>query len=140
MHDRSVTVTSHSNSDSPIPVASPLPVASPISTALPTSVTLPITMASPVASSSEHVSHSLEFTVPTKWKPSIMRSILEKKLDPDVRNEIVRDLVTHIYGYIDKPTSSMVAKAARLLVEKYPFMADVKTPGSTPHVIHCIPV
>lgn len=46
------------------------------------------------------------FTIPNKWRPSIMTAIEEKKLSPDIRNEIVRDLVTHMYGFMEKPTSS----------------------------------
>ena len=72
-----------------------------------------------------------DFTIPTKWKPSIMFAISEKKLNPEVRNEIVRDLITHMYGFVDKPSP----KVARMLVEKYPFMADsVTLSGSTVHV------
>ena len=43
--------------------------------------------------------------------------------------------MTHLYGYVDKPTTYLIGKVAKLLVEKYPFMADVATPRSTPHVI-----
>ena len=31
-----------------------------------------------------------------------MASIKDEKLTPDTRNEIVRDLVTHMYGYTEK--------------------------------------
>lgn len=65
-----------------------------------------------------------------------MFAISEKKLTPEVRNEIVRDLVTHIYGLVDRPDSILATKAARLLVEKYPFMADsVTSSRSTIYVI-----
>lgn len=32
-----------------------------------------------------------------------MKAIEEEKLTPDVRNEIVRDLVMHMYGYVKEP-------------------------------------
>ncbi len=68
-----------------------------------------------------------EFTIPKKWKPSMMFAISEKKLSPEVRNEIVRDLATHIYGLVDRPDTRLATKVAKLLVEKYPFMADSVT-------------
>lgn len=74
-------------------------------------------------------------SIPRMWKPSIMFAISEKRLYPDVRNEIVRDLVTHMYGNVDKPDSPSVTKIAKSLVERYPFMADsVTTSGSTAYV------
>ena len=63
-----------------------------------------------------------------------MFAISEKKLYPEVRNEIVRDLVTHLYAHVDKPTSTMIAKVARLLVEKYKFMADSSTSSGSSDV------
>lgn len=79
-----------------------------------------------------------EFVIPDKWKPSIMVSIAEKKLNPEVRNEIVRDLVTHTYGHVEKPNIVLVTRIAKLLVDKYPFMADVcdsvNDPRSTSYV------
>ena len=53
-----------------------------------------------------------------------MAAIRDKRLYPDIRNEIVRDLVTHMYGHVDRPTMGFTNKAASLLVQKYPFMAD----------------
>ena len=64
-----------------------------------------------------------------------MFAINEKRLNPDVRKEIVRDLVTHIYGHVEKPDIAIGTKIAKLLVEKYPFMADAVTcSGSTTYV------
>ena len=64
-------------------------------------------------------SASKQFSIPTRWKPNIMMAI-----NPDIRNEIVRDLVTHIYAFCDKPSTGFISKVAKMLVEEYPFMAD----------------
>lgn len=69
-------------------------------------------------------SRKKDFCIPQKWKTSIMTAIVDKRLYPEVRNEIVRDLVTHIYSHVEKPSITFVTKAASMLVEKYPFMAD----------------
>ena len=71
----------------------------------------------------------LNFTIPTKWRPSIMSAIEENKLTPDVRNEVVRDLVTHMYGYMEKPTSSFCKFVAQRLILQYKFMRDSKGTG-----------
>lgn len=71
----------------------------------------------------------LNFTIPTKWRPSIMFAIEEKKLTPDVRNEVVRDLVTHMYGFMEKPTTSFCAFVAQRLILQYKFMRDSKGTG-----------
>ena len=55
-----------------------------------------------------------------------MRAIDEKKLTFDIRNEIIRDLVTHMYGYVEKPTSSLCKFVAQQLILKYTFMRDTK--------------
>ncbi len=60
-----------------------------------------------------------------------MSAIFEKTLNCEVRNEIVRDLVTHVYSYIEKPTSAFVESVAKKLVDKYSFMGDF---GNMPHV------
>ena len=91
----------------------------------------PISQSLPSSSSDTYISSRKDFTIPKKWKPSIMFAIAERQLHPDVRNEIVRDLVTHIYGHVEKPKVDLVTKVAKLLVEKYPFMADS---GSVTHV------
>ena len=53
-----------------------------------------------------------------------------KQLTPDARNEIVRDLVTHMYASLqnedDRPTVNFCREVARKLVMKYPFMADAQ--------------
>ncbi|XP_064403971.1 uncharacterized protein LOC135349363 isoform X1 [Halichondria panicea] len=64
------------------------------------------------------------FAIPQKWKPTIMAAIKEKSLNPEVRNEIVRDLVTHVYAYLEQPTMVFIGEVAKQLVEKHPFMAD----------------
>lgn len=56
----------------------------------------------------------------------------KKRLNPEVRNEIVRDLVTHMYGTVEKPTAAFVYRVAEMLVDKYPFMAD--SSASNPYV------
>ena len=58
-----------------------------------------------------------------------MKAIDEEKLTPDVRNEIVRDLVTHMYGYAEKPTTSFCKFVAQRLILKYSFMWDTKGTG-----------
>ena len=37
-----------------------------------------------------------------------MSAMKEQKLTPDIRNEIVRDLVTHMYGFAQKPSNHFV--------------------------------
>ena len=64
------------------------------------------------------------FSIPSKWRPSIMDAIEDKQLTPDVRNEVVRDLVTHMYGFMLKPNSSFCQYCAQRLILKYPFMRD----------------
>lgn len=58
-----------------------------------------------------------------------MSAIDEKKLSPDIRNEIIRDLVTHMYGFMDKPTSGFCKFVAQRLTLKYTFMKDSKGTG-----------
>ena len=53
-----------------------------------------------------------------------MDAISSKTLTPDVRNEISRDLVTHVFGFTEKPTSQFCKMVAQRLVSKYPFMRD----------------
>lgn len=67
-----------------------------------------------------------------------MHAISQRKLSPDVRNEIVRDVVTHVYGQVEKPDITIATKVAKLLVETYPFMADSRSSGSTVYVINFI--
>lgn len=60
-----------------------------------------------------------------------MHCISSKQLTTDSRNEIVRDLVTHMYASFkdedEKPVSAFCREVARKLVQKYPFMADAQT-------------
>ncbi len=65
-----------------------------------------------------------EFVIPLRWKPTIMNAIEKQQLNPEVRNEIVRDLVTHVYAHVEKPTMMCIGDVARKLVDKYPFMSD----------------
>lgn len=74
-------------------------------------------------SSNEHNETRL-FTMPNKWRPSIMFAIKESKLTPDVRNEVVRDLVTHMYSYVERPTSAFCKFVAQRLILQFPFMRD----------------
>ena len=76
-----------------------------------------------------------KFEIPDMWRPSMMDCIQEQWLTPEARNKIVRDLITHIYGFIEKPTGQFCKEVAKMLVEKYPFMADS---GSTPSDLKCV--
>ena len=58
-----------------------------------------------------------------------MSAIEEEKLKPEVRNELVRDLVTHMYGFMEKPTSSFCKYVAQRLILRYKFMRDSKGTG-----------
>ena len=53
-----------------------------------------------------------------------MFAIEEKILTPDVRNEIFRDLVTHMYGFMEKPSPSFCKFVAQRLILRYKFMRD----------------
>ena len=79
---------------------------------------------SSIPSSAATLEDKKKFAIPQKWKPSISAAISKKRLTPDVRNEIVRDLVTHVYGCVGRPSASFVTKIADMLVDRYPFMAD----------------
>ena len=58
-----------------------------------------------------------------------MKAIEDKRLTPDVRNELVRDLVTHMYGCMEKPSSESCKFVAQRLILKYPFMRDTMGTG-----------
>lgn len=92
----------------------------------------PCSSQSSVPSSAAMLEYKKKFTIPQKWKPSITSAISKKRLTPDIRNEIVRDLVTHVYGCVGRPSSSFITKIADMLIERYPFMAD--SSDSTPSV------
>lgn len=50
-----------------------------------------------------------------------------KRLTPDVRNEIVRDIVSTMYAYMSQPNKEFCTQVAKQLVTKYSFMKDVGT-------------
>ena len=72
------------------------------------------------------VSSRREFEVPHKWKPSIMSAIRDRQLNWEVRCEITRDLVTHIYSYVENPKLFFVESVAKKLVDKYPDCLDLQ--------------
>lgn len=74
-------------------------------------------------------SYTHTFTIPLSWRPSIKSAIKNKRLNPDIRSELVRDLVTHMYGYMEQPTSGFCKFVAQRLILKYPFMRDSKGTG-----------
>lgn len=75
-----------------------------------------------------------KFVLPDSWRPSIMHAIKasteaekRKRLTPDVRNEIVRDVVSTMYAYMSQPNKEFCTQVAEQLMEKYSFMRDVGT-------------
>ena len=91
--------------------------------------TVSVVSSGPSATPSVSQFYSLNFTIPNKWRPSIMKAIREEKLTPDIRNELVRDLVTHMYGYMEKPTASFCKFVAQRLILQHKFMRDSKGTG-----------
>ena len=53
-----------------------------------------------------------------------MSAIEEEELMCDSRNEIVRDLVVHMYAFANRPSPKFCKEAASKLVVAYPFMKD----------------
>ena len=49
------------------------------------------------------------------------------RLTLDVRNEIVRDVVSTMYAYMSQPNKEFCTQDAKQLVEKYSSMRDVGT-------------
>lgn len=47
-----------------------------------------------------------------------------RQLTPNVRNAIVRDLMTTMYTFMPKPNKSFCTEVAKKLIEKYSFMRD----------------
>ena len=47
-----------------------------------------------------------------------------KRLTPDIRNEIVRDVVTQMFAFKAKPDKSFCTHVAKFLVKVYEFMKD----------------
>ena len=78
-----------------------------------------------------------KFEIPDLWQPNVMDCIKEELLTPEAQNEIVIDLVTHMYGFVEKPNAQFCKEVAKMLVEKYPFMADS---GSNPSDSKCVSV
>ncbi|MCG8624298.1 MAG: hypothetical protein MJE68_20180, partial [Proteobacteria bacterium] len=64
------------------------------------------------------------FEIPRMWRPSVMSAIEEEELMCDSRNEIVRDLVVHMYAFANRPSPKFCKEAASKLVVAYPFMKD----------------
>ena len=72
-----------------------------------------------------------KFCLPDTWRPAIMCAIeadgdadKRKKLTPDIRNAIVRDLVSTMYAHMSQPNKEFCTQVAKQLVEKYSFMRD----------------
>ena len=53
-----------------------------------------------------------------------MAAIEDEELKPDTRNEIVCDLVVHMYASMSKPNPNFCRDVASKLVRRYPFMKD----------------
>lgn len=49
----------------------------------------------------------------------------QKRLLPQVRNEIVRDFVVQMFTFEPQPKKPFVTDVAKQLVKKYPFLKDV---------------
>lgn len=116
------------------PLVSTVSALTPSSSARSLSPTRSLVSTVSVHSSSSAVSASpsynqKSFTIPLSWRPSIRNAIENKRLNPDIRSEIARDLVTHMYGFIEKPTSGFCKFVAQRLILKYPFMRDSKGTG-----------
>ena len=47
-----------------------------------------------------------------------------KRLTPELRNEIVRDIVSTMYAHTCRPNKAFCTDVAKQLVRKYPFMKD----------------
>lgn len=85
-----------------------------------------------VVSSASSLALSKKFKIPDTWRPVIMSCINAKdneekrrRLTPEVRNYIVRDLVTTMFSYNLKPSKDFCTHVAKSLVQKYKFMKDV---------------
>ena len=82
----------------------------------------------PCSAPNTHVS---KFVLPSQWRPSIMH-IMQKSdegerrrlLTPDIRNAVVRDLVSSMYAYTSQPKREFCTTVAKKLVGQYPFMKD----------------
>lgn len=72
-----------------------------------------------------------KFVLPTQWRPSVMQIIQKKDdnekrriLTPEIRNAIVRDLVSSMHAYRSQPNKEFCTVVAKRLVGQYPFMKD----------------
>ena len=113
-----------------------------VSVASSSSVAIPV--ASP-SSATGATSESREFFLPNTWRPSVMQAIeapndseRRKRLTPDIRNAIVRDLVSTMYAFKSQPNKDFCTQAAKQLVQKYTFMKDVGTNVSGYVSIACL--
>lgn len=86
------------------------------------------------ATPSPCTSASKKFSLPDTWTPGIMYAIngegdaeQRKRLTPDIRNAIVRDLVSTMYAHMSQPNKDFFTQVAKQLVGKYSFMRDVGT-------------
>ena len=87
-----------------------------------------------IASSASSVSLTKKFKILDTWRPLIMACINamddeenRRRLTSDVRNYIVRDLVTTMFSYVPKPSKEFCTLVAKRLVQKYKFMMDTGT-------------
>ena len=78
------------------------------------------------------VSTKKVFEIPDTWRPTIMDCLNEedeterrKMLTWQVRCALVRDLVTTMFAHMPEPDTRFCKRAARMLIEKYPFMKDL---------------
>ena len=53
-----------------------------------------------------------------------MNCIEQKSVSPQVRNEIVRDVVAQMFAFEPKPKKKFATKVAEQLVKKYHFLQD----------------
>ena len=117
-----------------MPTTTPDPISpTPVSTPGSTILTEPFSPCLSTISSSSSNDPDM-FTLTQSWRPSVMNAISgkdeheqRKQLTPDVRNAIVRDLITTMYAYMSKFNKSFCTKVAKALVKKYSFMKDVGT-------------
>ena len=117
--------------------AKPLPVTPPTSTSVwksPSISDIADDNTSIVSSVSTPSTHVRKFTDPDTWRPTVMLAInaddeaeKRRRLTPDVRNALVRDLVTTMYTYMPKPNKDFCTKVAKQLTDKYTFMRDAGT-------------
>lgn len=116
-------------SPDPLPSSQAVEVGTPVQSLQSSPSQSEVSVARSAAATTDVSNYTVSFKIPSRWRPSIMKAIEEEKLTPDVRNEIVRDLVTHMYGYVEKPTTSFCKFVAQRLILKYSFMRDSKGTG-----------